>query len=175
MQNTKPYDIVVVSGGFDPLHRGHVRLFNEAKRLGHKLICGLNSDAWIVKKNGRVSLNFGERSEIISSFRSVDEVISFNDSDDSAINLLTRIQSLYPECSICFANGGPMEEKTPQSQVSAGPMASICFGTLEGILQEVPRRGLNLSSKPPACHLFQMDIVYSVIFFLSAQYSQYYP
>ena len=116
MQNTKPSDIVVVSGGFDPLHRGHARLFNEAKRLGHKLVCGLNSDAWIVKKNGRVSLNFGERSEIISSFRSVDEVISFNDSDDSAINLLTRIQSLYPECSICFANGGPMEEKnTPES------------------------------------------------------------
>ena len=116
MQKTKPYDIVVVSGGFDPLHKGHVRLFNEGKRLGHKLICGLNSDSWVVKKNGRVNLNFGERSEIISSFRAVDEVISFNDSDDSAINLLTRIQSLYPECSICFANGGQMEEKnTPES------------------------------------------------------------
>jgi cytidyltransferase-like protein len=116
MQKTKPYDIVVVSGGFDPLHKGHVRLFNEGKRLGHKLICGLNSDPWVVKKNGRVNLNFGERSEIISSFRAVDEVISFNDSDDSAINLLTRIQSLYPECSICFANGGQMEEKnTPES------------------------------------------------------------
>ena len=80
--NQRDLQARVVSGGFDPLHRGHVRLFNEAKRLGHKLICGLNSDAWIVKKNGLVNLNFGERSEIISSFRSVDEVISFNDSDD---------------------------------------------------------------------------------------------
>ncbi len=116
MQNTKAYDIVVVSGGFDPLHKGHVRLFNEAKRLGHKLICGLNSDAWVVKKNGHVNLNFGERAEIISSFRAVDEVISFNDSDDTAINLLIRIQSLYPECSICFANGGQMEERnSPES------------------------------------------------------------
>ncbi len=116
MENFKAYDIVVVSGGFDPLHKGHVRLFNEAKRLGHKLICGLNSDAWVVKKNGQVVLNFGERAEIISSFRSIDEVISFNDSDNSAINLLTRIQSLYPECSICFANGGEMEEKnTPET------------------------------------------------------------
>jgi hypothetical protein len=70
----------------------------------------------VVKKNGQVNLNFGERVEIISSFRSIDDVISFNDSDDTAINLLTRIQSLYPECSICFANGGPMEEKnTPES------------------------------------------------------------
>lgn len=116
MQKTKPYDIVVVSGGFDPLHKGHVRLFNESKKIGHKVICGLNSDPWVVKRNGRVVLNFGERAEIISSFRAVDEVISFNDSDDTAINLLTRIQSLYPECSICFANGGEMEEKnTPET------------------------------------------------------------
>jgi hypothetical protein len=70
----------------------------------------------VVKKNGQVDLNFGKRVEIILSFRSVDEAISFNNSDDPAINLLTRIQSLYPECSICFANGGPMEEKnTPES------------------------------------------------------------
>ena len=116
MQNTKPYDIVVVSGGFDPLHKGHVRLFNEAKKLGHKLICGLNSDKWLVRKKGEVHLNFGERYEILSSFRAVDEVIAFNDTGDSAINLLTRIQSLYPDCSICFVNGGPMkEENTPES------------------------------------------------------------
>lgn len=116
MQNTKPYDVVVVSGGFDPLHKGHIRLFNEAKKLGHKLVCGLNSDKWLVKKNGGVHMNFGERAEIISSFRSVDEVISFNDADDTAINLLARVQSIYPECSICFANGGSMEEKnTPES------------------------------------------------------------
>ena len=116
MENTKPYDIVVVSGGFDPLHKGHVRLFNEAKKIGHKLICGLNSDKWLVRKNGQVSLNFGERSEIISSFRAIDEVISFNDSDETAIDLLVRVQSLYPSCSICFVNGGPMEEKnTPES------------------------------------------------------------
>jgi cytidyltransferase-like protein len=116
MQNIKPYDIVVVSGGFDPLHRGHIRLFNEAKKLGHKLICGLNSDKWLVRKNGQVGMNFGERAEIISSLRAVDEVISFNDDTDACINLLTRVQSLYPSCSICFANGGQMEEKnTPES------------------------------------------------------------
>ena len=116
MQNTKPYDIVVVSGGFDPLHKGHIRLFNEAKKLGHKLVCGLNSDKWIIRKKGEVSMNFGERTEIVSSLRAVDEVISFNDMDDTAINLLTRVQSIYPECSICFANGGSMEEKnTPES------------------------------------------------------------
>jgi len=116
MENNKPYDIVVVSGGFDPIHRGHVRLFNEAKKLGHKLVCGLNSDKWLVRKKGQITMNFGERSEIISSFRSVDEVISFNDEDDSAISLLVRVQNIYPECSICFVNGGSMLEKnTPES------------------------------------------------------------
>lgn len=116
METIKPYDIVVVSGGFDPLHKGHVRLFNEAKKLGYKLVCGLNSDKWLVRKNGSVILNFSERSEIISSFRSIDEVISFNDNDDSSIDLLVKVQNLYPECSICFANGGEMEEKnTPEA------------------------------------------------------------
>ena len=116
MQNTKPYDVVVVSGGFDPLHKGHIRLFNESKKLGHKLVCGLNSDKWLFRKKGQILMNFGERAEIISSFRAVDEVISFNDTDDTAVNLLTRVQSIYPECSICFANGGDMEEKnTPES------------------------------------------------------------
>ena len=111
MENTKPYDIVVVSGGFDPIHKGHVRLFNEAKKLGHKVVCGLNSDKWLVRKTGQAHMNFGERSEIISSFRAIDEVISFNDDDDTAINLLVRVQSLYPSCSLCFVNGGSMEEK----------------------------------------------------------------
>ncbi len=61
-------------------------------------------------------MNFGERAEIISSLRAVDEVISFNDDTDACINLLMRVQSLYPSCSICFANGGQMEEKnTPES------------------------------------------------------------
>lgn len=116
MENFKPYDIVVVSGGFDPIHKGHVRLFNEAKKMGHKLICGLNSDRWLVRKKGEINLNFGERAEIISAFRSVDEVISFNDDDDSSIDLLVRVQSLYPTCSICFANGGEMIEKNaPES------------------------------------------------------------
>ena len=44
MDDTKQYDIVVVSGGFDPVHKGHVRMFKAAKALGHKVVCGLNSD-----------------------------------------------------------------------------------------------------------------------------------
>lgn len=111
----KKYDIVVVSGGFDPVHRGHVRMFNKAKELGHKIIVGLNSDVWLVRKKGKSFMNFSERAEILKSFRCVDEVMSFSDDDNSAINLLMRVQTLYPECTIAFANGGDrVEENTPE-------------------------------------------------------------
>jgi cytidyltransferase-like protein len=106
----KKYDIVILSGGFDPVHKGHVRMFNSAKEMGHKVIVGVNSDTWLVRKKGRSFMNFSERAEILKSFRSVDEVMSFNDDDNSAINLLVRVQTLYPECTIAFANGGDRVE-----------------------------------------------------------------
>lgn len=110
------YDIVIVSGGFDPVHKGHIKLFKAAKKLGIKVICGLNSDKWLVNKKGKVYMNFSERKEILESIRYIDEVISFGDDDSgTAINLLMRIQMLYPEASIAFANGGDrVEENTPE-------------------------------------------------------------
>lgn len=111
----KKYDIIVVSGGFDPVHKGHVRMFNSAKDMAHKVVVGLNSDTWLVRKKGKVFMNFSERAEILKSFRSVDEVMSFSDEDNSAINLLVRVQTLYPDCTIAFANGGDrVEGNTPE-------------------------------------------------------------
>ncbi len=142
MEKNKPYDIVVVSGGFDPIHRGHVRLFNEAKKIGHKVVCGLNSDKWLARKNGKVESNFGVRAEIISAFRAIDEVIPFNDDDDAAINLLIRVQSLYPTCSICFANGGPMLEKnTPESGFCSAYGIDMLWEVGGGSIVKKSRRG----------------------------------
>jgi len=107
MDDTKKYDIVVVSGGFDPVHKGHIRMFKAAKNMAHKVICGLNSNQWLVNKKGKSFMSFSERSEILQSIRYIDEVMSFkDDSKGSAIELLVRVQSLYPEKSIAFANGG---------------------------------------------------------------------
>ena len=64
---------VIVSGGFDPLHVGHVRLFNEAKKLGDTLIVFLNNDNWLMKKKGKVFMNEDDRAEIIRNIRCVDE------------------------------------------------------------------------------------------------------
>jgi len=116
MERDKQYDIVVVSGGFDPVHKGHVRMFEAAKQLGYKVIAGANSDAWLVRKKGKACMNFAERAEIIRAFRAVDEVLPFNDDDDTAINLLVRVQTMYPDCTIAFANGGDrVDGNTPEA------------------------------------------------------------
>ena len=67
--------VVAVSGGFDPLHIGHVRLMNEAKKLGDRLVVILNNDNWLMRKKGFVFMNERERKEILESFFAVDEVV----------------------------------------------------------------------------------------------------
>ena len=59
---------ILVTGGFDPLHSGHIEYFKAAKNLGHKLIVGLNSDEWLTRKKGRSFLPFEERAAIIKEF-----------------------------------------------------------------------------------------------------------
>jgi glycerol-3-phosphate cytidylyltransferase len=103
--------IVVVSGGFDPLHSGHVSMLAEAKQLGDKLIVALNSDAWLTRKKGKPFMSYNERSIILAAVRYVDEVIPFNDDDGSAVNALESLQELYPTDKIIFANGGDRTKK----------------------------------------------------------------
>ena len=76
--------VVVVSGGFDPIHSGHILYFTEAKKLGDKLIVALNSDDWLIKKKGKFFMNFNERKSIVENLRMVDEVISFEDDKDGS-------------------------------------------------------------------------------------------
>lgn len=102
----KKYDIMILSGGFDPIHKGHIRMFKAAKNMAYKVIVGLNSDSWLVRKKGKGFMNWSERAEILKSIKYVDEVISFPDEDNSAMELLVRVQRLYPECSLAFGNGG---------------------------------------------------------------------
>lgn len=98
--------VIVVSGGFDPVHSGHIVLFNSAKTRGDYLIVGLNSDSWLERKKGKAFMPFFERAAIISNLKAVDEVLAFNDDDNTAINLLEIVKSCYPGHQIIFANGG---------------------------------------------------------------------
>lgn len=99
-------NIVLVTGGFDPLHSGHIEYFKAAKQLGDKLIVGVNSDAWLARKKGQPFMPWSERFSIVKHLSMVDEVIEFNDDDNSAIGAIKTVRSLYPNDFITFANGG---------------------------------------------------------------------
>ena len=98
--------IVIVTGGFDPLHSGHLDYFRAAKQLGDQLLVGINSDAWLERKKGRAFMPFAERRAIIGSLKDVDITLPFDDSDGSARELLLQIKKNYSYADIVFANGG---------------------------------------------------------------------
>ena len=94
---------VLVTGGFDPIHKGHIALFKHARAYGTHLVVGLNSDEWLIRKKGRYFMDYDERKEILLSLSCVDEVLSFNDDDDSSND---AIEQLIQSSPIIFCNGG---------------------------------------------------------------------
>ena len=83
----------VVSGGFDPIHSGHILYLEAASKLGDKLIVALNSDRWLVNKKGKFFMPFEERKKIIENLQMVNEVIGFDDDHSgSCINALEEIK-----------------------------------------------------------------------------------
>lgn len=103
--------ITLVTGGFDPLHSGHVDYIRAAKALGDELVVGVNSDEWLKRKKGRAFMPFKERSAIIAGLRDVDWVINFDDSDDSARHAIYAVREKFPDATIVFANGGDRTKK----------------------------------------------------------------
>lgn len=98
--------VVLVSGGFDPLHSGHIAYFKAARELGDCLVVGINSDQWLTRKKGRPFMPLEERTAIIGALSVVDKTVVFDDSDGSAIAAIAKVKSLYPSAKIVFANGG---------------------------------------------------------------------
>ncbi len=98
--------IVLVTGGFDPIHSGHIEYFRAAKALGDELIVGINSDAWLSRKKGQEFMPFKERRAIIQALKMVDGTVEFNDDDNSSINAIHKVRLNYPSEKIIFANGG---------------------------------------------------------------------
>jgi cytidyltransferase-like protein len=99
-------NIVLVTGGFDPIHSGHIAYINEAKKLGDVLVVGANSDAWLRRKKGQEFMPWEERSSILGALTNVSRVINFNDDDGSAKDAIRKVREIYPNDKIIFANGG---------------------------------------------------------------------
>lgn len=98
--------IVIVTGGFDPIHSGHLAYFKAAKQLGDKLVVGLNSDEWLTRKKSRPFMPLTERFALVSALSIVDEVVVYNDDDGSSCDAIRLVKTRYPNDKIIFANGG---------------------------------------------------------------------
>ena len=113
-------NIILVSGGFDPIHSGHIAYFKSASKLGDKLVVALNSDDWLINKKGKFFMPFNERKTIIENLSVVDLVIDFKDDHiGSATNALLKIKDMYPDDQITFANGGDRnKDNIPEMSVT---------------------------------------------------------
>ena len=108
-------DIVLVSGGFDPIHSGHIKLIKEASEHGRVVIL-LNSDQWLRNKKGVEFLPFKEREIILSALKNVIDVISCGNIDETCIDGIKIAIDKYKNSRIKFANGGDRDNKTtPES------------------------------------------------------------
>jgi len=120
--------VVLVTGGFDPLHSGHIAYFKAAKELGDHLIVGVNSNEWLTRKKGRPFMPFEERCAIIKELECVDEVIGFNDSDDTAINAIGQVLATKgTSWKVVFANGGDRRMTTTPEYATYKDSKDVAF------------------------------------------------
>ena len=125
-----PYGTVMVSGGFDPIHIGHVRMIQEAAREFGEVIVAVNSDDWLLRKKGYVFMPWEERAEIVRAIAGVTKVIAFDDSDNTACDAIRQHKPTY------FANGGDRTTKnTPEQQVCEELGVEMVWGVGGGKIQ----------------------------------------
>lgn len=103
--------VAICTGGFDPIHPGHIKYLESAKMKADILVVGLNSDAWLTRKKGKPFMNYNERMEIVQALRCVDYAISFNDSDDTALDAISVVREKFPQAELLFCNGGDRNEE----------------------------------------------------------------
>ena len=108
---TKEKPTVMVSGGFDPVHAGHIRMILDAARWGDVIVIA-NSDRWLFEKKGFVFMDFQQRAEILNAIKGVILVDSVDDTDGTVCEAIRRLKPTY------FANGGDRgRNNTPEQDV----------------------------------------------------------
>jgi D-beta-D-heptose 7-phosphate kinase/D-beta-D-heptose 1-phosphate adenosyltransferase len=140
-KSKKTKKVVMVSGGFDPVHIGHVRLFEEAKKLGDELVVVINNDNWLKLKKGYAFMPEMERKEIIEAFAAVDRVIlSSHKKNTKDISICEDLRFLRPHI---FAKGG---DRNPGGVPIPSPEVSVCAEIGCAIVYDIGRGGKVQSS-----------------------------
>ena len=115
----------LVTGGFDPIHSGHIAYFKRAKDLSNYLVVGLNSNEWLTRKKNQYFQSWAERADIIRHLDMVDAVVSWDDSDESACGAIAKCLDISN--TVVFCNGGDRKKGNTPEIVGFGNDSRVQF------------------------------------------------
>lgn len=119
----------IVSGGFDPIHEGHIEMIKASAAASDGVILLLNSDEWLVRKKGTNFMNFKTRKVICENLKGVVDVIAFDDSDNSASDGIFKARQKYGDAELVFANGGDRtKDNIPETAMCQKCNVALKFG-----------------------------------------------
>ncbi len=119
----------IVSGGFDPIHEGHIEMIKASAAASDGVIVLVNSDDWLCRKKGKNFQNMKTRKTILENIKGVIDVLEFDDKDNSASDGIRKARAKYPHNNLVFANGGDRgKDNIPEIPVCQECNVELAFG-----------------------------------------------
>ena len=119
----------IVSGGFDPIHEGHIEMIKASKAKSDGVILLLNSDEWLTRKKGKNFMSFKTRLAICENIKGVIDAFGFDDEDNSACDGIRKARAKYPNDELVFANGGDRtKDNIPETATAKECNVTLEFG-----------------------------------------------